>query len=168
MYSSIAKQAMEEVWGQTPNRFQTEIIPTILQMLTKDLSPEALLLVQPTGSGKSAVPQTTSVVTNGVSIIIEPTLALSSDQASKFDTASKEYGGLVYSYQLDLYKTDNQKQALANNIISVLQKKETSRYTIGYSFICLIYFTRSSCSTYLDDLRRQPDKVGNVKSHLYR
>jgi superfamily II DNA helicase RecQ len=91
MYSSIAKQAMEEVWGCTPNCFQAKIIPTILQMLAKDLSPQALLLVQPTGSGKSAIPQTTSVVTNGVSIVIEPTLALSSDQASKYKRASKEY-----------------------------------------------------------------------------
>jgi hypothetical protein len=51
MYSSIAKEAMEQVWGRTPNRFQTDIIPTILQMLSKDMCPEALLLVQPTGSG---------------------------------------------------------------------------------------------------------------------
>ena len=123
MYSSIAKEAMEQVWGRTPNRFQTEIIPTILQMMTKDVLPEALLLVQPTGSGKSAVPQTTSVVTNGVSIIIEPTLALSSDQASKFDNASNEHGGLVYSYQLDLYKKDDERQLLANNILSILRKK---------------------------------------------
>ena len=139
MYSSIAKQAMEEVWGRTPNRFQTEIIPTILQMLTKDLSPEALLLVQPTGSGKSAVPQTTSVVTNGVSIIIEPTLALSSDQASKFDKASKEYGGLVYSYQLDLYKKDNDRQALANNIITVLEKKKHQDVHLG--IVSFVLFT---------------------------
>ena len=131
MYSSIAKQAMEEVWGRTPNRFQKEIIPTILQMLTKDLSPQALLLVQPTGSGKSAVPQTSSVVTNGVSIIIEPTLALSSDQSSKFDTASNKHGGLVYSYQLDLYKNDNDRKDVANNILSVLRQKQQQDIQLG-------------------------------------
>ena len=139
MYSSIAKQAMEEVWGRTPNRFQIEIIPTILQMLTKDLSPEALLLVQPTGSGKSAVPQTTSVVTNGVSIIIEPTLALSSDQSSKFDTASKEHGGLVYSYQIDTYKNDKDRQRLANNILSVLREKKQQDIELG--IVSFVLFT---------------------------
>ena len=48
-------------------------------MLTKDIRPEALLLVQPTSSRKSAIPQTAAVVTNGISIIIELTLVLSSD-----------------------------------------------------------------------------------------
>ena len=76
MYSSIAKRAMEEVWDRSPNHFQSEIIPLILQMMTGDLTSEGLLLVQPTGSGKSSVPQTASVVTSGVTIIIEPTLAL--------------------------------------------------------------------------------------------
>ena len=140
MYSSIAKEAMEEVWGRSPNRFQIEIIPTILQMLTKDLSPEALLLVQPTGSGKSAVPQTTSVVTNGVSIIIEPTLALSSDQSSKFDSASKEHGGLVYAYQLDLYKNDNDRQMLANSITSVLTEKKKQQ-DIQLGIVSFVLFT---------------------------
>ena len=70
MYSSIAKQAMEEVWGQSPNSFQSEIIPVILQMMTGDLASEGLLLVQPTGSGKSSVPQTASVVTSGATIVI--------------------------------------------------------------------------------------------------
>ena len=139
MYSSIAKEAMEQVWGRTPNRFQIAIIPTILQMLTKDLSPEVLLLVQPTGSGKSAVPQTASVVTNGVSIIIEPTLALSSDQASKFDTASKDYRGLVYSYQLDLYKKDDERQLLSNNILSVMCKQKSQDIQLG--IVSFVLFT---------------------------
>jgi superfamily II DNA helicase RecQ len=97
-------------------------------MLTKDVPPEALLLVQPTGSGKSAVPQTTSVVTNGVSIIIKPTLALSSDQASKFAMALKENGVIVHSYQLDLFKKDKDRRELSNKIISVLNKKNYKIY----------------------------------------
>ena len=139
MYSSIAKQAMEEVWGRTPNRFQIEIIPTILQMLTKDVIPEGLLLVQPTGSGKSSVPQTASVVTNGVTIIIEPTLALSSDQSSKFDSASNDHGGVVYSYQLDLYKNDNDRQLLSNNIVSVLKRKKHQDIQSG--IVSFVLFT---------------------------
>ena len=139
MYSSIAKEAMEQVWGRSPNRFQSDIIPIILQMLSKDMCPEALLLVQPTGSGKSAVPQTASVVTNGVSIIIEPTLALSSDQASKFDMASKDYGGLVYSYQLDLYKKDDERKSLSNYILSLLRKKKTQDIQLG--IVSFVLFT---------------------------
>ena len=67
-------------------------------MLTNDLTPQGLLLIQPTGSGKSSVPQTASIISNGVTIIIEPTLALSSDQASKFQSASNGHSSLVYLY----------------------------------------------------------------------
>lgn len=41
---------MQEVWNITPIDFQREAIP---QLLT--LTPQALLLVQGTGAGKSAV-----------------------------------------------------------------------------------------------------------------
>ena len=46
---------MEEFWGRSPNRFQNEVMPTILQMLSNDLPPEALILAQPTESGKSSI-----------------------------------------------------------------------------------------------------------------
>ena len=79
MYSSIAKErVMEEVWDHSPNQFQSEIIPLIIQMMAGDLTPEALLLVQPTGSGKLSVPQTASVITSSAMIIIKLTLLLSS------------------------------------------------------------------------------------------
>jgi hypothetical protein len=155
MYSSIAKQAMEEVWGRTPNRFQIEIIPNILQMLSNDQPAEALLLVQPTGSGKSAVPQTASVITNGVSIIIEPTLALSSDQSSKFDSASKDHGGVVFSYQLDLYKHDKDRQCLSNNILSILRKKTTTRHQAWHRIICSFYISRGSYFANMDGVCRK-------------
>ena len=60
--------------------------------------------MEPTGSGKSSVPQIAPVILNGFSVIIELTLFLSSDQVSKFDDASKEYGDLACSYQLNLHK----------------------------------------------------------------
>ena len=109
-------------------------------MLTNDLRPEALLLIQPTGSGKSTVLQTASVVTNGVSIIIEPTLALSSDQASKFQQASKNFSSLAYSYQLNLYKKEDKRQRLSTDILSVMKGKNTG-YTNGHRVIYTIYVT---------------------------
>ena len=139
MYSSIAKRAMEEVWGRTPNHFQSEIIPLILQMMAGDLTSEALLLVQPTGSGKSSVPQTASVITSGVTIIIEPTLSLSSDQSSKFNHATNVPGGLVYSYQLDLHKNEEQRTMLATNILTVLKRKANANIDTG--IVSFILFT---------------------------
>ena len=42
-------------------------------------------MVQPTGSGKSTVPLTVAVVNGGITVIIEYTLALCTDQTSKID-----------------------------------------------------------------------------------
>ena len=41
--------------------------------------PEPVLLVQATGSGKPSIPLTCAIVDGGISIVIENTLALSSD-----------------------------------------------------------------------------------------
>ena len=139
MYSSIAKRAMEEVWDRSPNHFQSEIIPLILQMMAGDLTPEGLLLVQPTGSGKSSVPQTASVITSGATIIIEPTLSLSSDQSSKFNHAKNVPGGLVYSYQLDFQKNEAQRNVLATNILNVLKRKATADIDTG--IVSFVLFT---------------------------
>jgi len=62
-----------------------------------------VLLVQGTGSGKSAVAQTVGCVNFGVTVVIEPTLDLSSDQRSKVARARNTYGP-VLAYQLDSIK----------------------------------------------------------------
>ena len=62
IYDSIAERAMRRVWGKLPLRYQKLIIPHIIKMMTGDLQPAALLAVQATGSGKSAIPQTISVI----------------------------------------------------------------------------------------------------------
>ena len=79
-------------------------MPAILQALSNDFYPGALLLVQPIRSGKSDIPRTASVIANGVSTVIEPTLTLSADQVSKFDVTSKEHVSLACSCQLESRK----------------------------------------------------------------
>ena len=60
----------------------------------------AVLLVKGTGSGKSAIMQTIGVIRGGITIIVENTQALGSDQCSKIDAASQEYG-VIAGFQLD-------------------------------------------------------------------
>ena len=156
MCSSIAKRAMEEVWDRFPNHFQSAIIPLTLQMMTGDLTSEGLLLAQPTGSGKSSVPQTASVVTSGATIIIEPTLALSSDQSSKFNQTTNVEGVLACSYELDCQKSNEQRNALANNIMKVLKEKASSDIETGV--VSFVLFTSPETlllptwTTLIDDL----------------
>ena len=117
-YNSIATMAMEEVWGNTPRNFQRETIPYLLMMRCHPNSPSPLLLIQGTGGGKSAVPQTVGVVTRGVTLIIENTLSLSADQKSKVKKAS-DVNGPVRAFHLDSIKRSNVKTRLSNYLFDL-------------------------------------------------
>ena len=54
-----------------------------------------VLLVQGTGGGKSLVMQTVGVVKSGVTLTIENTLSLSSDQMSKIRKTSDKDGKII-------------------------------------------------------------------------
>ena len=73
-------------------------MPHILEMLADVTKPQAVLLVRSTGSGKSVVPQTLSAVNGGVTIIVENTLSLGLDQASKIEEARDCHGGRITSF----------------------------------------------------------------------
>ena len=57
---------MQEIWDRSPREFQKEAIPRLLMMRCSPHRPEALLLVQGTGGGESAVAQTVGCVECGV------------------------------------------------------------------------------------------------------
>ena len=51
----ISDHAMQEIWNRTPIDFQRETITRLLMMRCASNHPQSLLVVQGTGSGKSAV-----------------------------------------------------------------------------------------------------------------
>ena len=112
-YLAIAEQAMQLTWNRTPCNFQKEAIPRLLMMRCVPNNPSAMLLVQGTGCGKSAVPQTVGAVTRGVSLIIENTLSLSADQHSKIKSANTAHGP-VKAFHLDLIRTKRNKDKVSN------------------------------------------------------
>ena len=130
---------MQTVWNRTPNRFQSDVIPIILQMMTGDKSPRPLLLVQPTGSGKSAVPQTAAVVTSGITFIIECTQSLGADQASKILQSRTTPGLTVHAHQLDVIKTTADRMTISDQIRNVLSAKKVASVDTG--IVCYIVFT---------------------------
>ena len=67
---------MESVWGKTPHGFQRTVLPVLLDMWCSGGEPGCVLMVQGTGGGKSAIPQTVGTVFVGVTLIIENTLSL--------------------------------------------------------------------------------------------
>ena len=124
-YNSIATMAMEEVWSNTPRNFQREAIPYLLMMRCHPNSPSPLLLIQGTGGGKSAVPQTVGVVTRGVTLIIENTLSLSADQQSKIKRAS-DVNGPVRAFHLDSIKRQNVTTRLSKYLLDLDPKTNAS------------------------------------------
>ena len=116
--SDISDQAMKAIWDRSPRDFQKEAIPRLLMMRCPPHRPEAMLLVQGTGGGKSAVAQTVGCVECGVTLIIEATLALAADQRSKVTQARNTFGP-VLAYQLDSIKKPHLITKLQNKLSSL-------------------------------------------------
>lgn len=129
---TITSLATNDVFGHSPNNFQSTIIPHILNMLCGQSPCRPVLLVQPTGGGKSIVYQTISIINGGVTIVIENTLALGSDQKSKIDNLDPKHN--MFAFHLDQIKQNEQVDALLSTIdnLSVNNRK---------SAISIIIFT---------------------------
>jgi len=77
-----------------------------------------MLLVQGTGVGKSAVPQTVGTVTCGVTLVIENTLSLSADQHSKIKNANPGHGP-IKAFHLDSIRTKRNQDKLCKLLVNL-------------------------------------------------
>ena len=55
-YSPIVTMAIQKMFNQSPRSYQGQIITHILKMMTNEFPVESILMIQPTGSGKSTSP----------------------------------------------------------------------------------------------------------------
>ena len=94
-FMAIAHEAMTTVLNRQPQSYKSHVIAHIIRMMCFATLPETILMVQPTGSGKSTIPLTCAVINGGVTIVIENTLSLGSDQSTKVnaivDTSLKRF-----------------------------------------------------------------------------
>ena len=86
-------------------------------MMAGVIPPNPVLMVQSTGSGKSAVPLTLASVDGGVTIVIQNTLALGSDQCSKIKLLSASSPKPVKTFQLDTFKNKTELASLCSSIL---------------------------------------------------
>ena len=75
---AVMNSTMQQYFNSKPYPFQQQVIPSILMMMKQRIQPQPILLVQSTGGGKSAVPQTCGLTVPGVTIVLENTQAQSS------------------------------------------------------------------------------------------
>jgi len=107
---------MQQIWNRTPIDIQREAIPRILMMRCTPNVPQALLLVQGTGGGKSVVAQTVGGIDCGVTLVIEELLDVATDQKTKVKSASNAYGP-VLAYQLDSIKNQLLVEKLKSKLL---------------------------------------------------
>ena len=105
----------------------TSVTPRLLMMRCTPNIPQALLLIQGTGGGKSAVAQTVGVVDCGVTLVIEELLAVATDQKTKVKSASNAYGP-VLAYQLDSIKNPVLVDKLKTKLLQ-MKKRAIQRYS---------------------------------------
>mgnify|MGYP002177090796 CR=1 FL=1 len=104
----------EEVFGTTPYPWQQEVIAHLCCMVIPNsgIPPAPVLLVRPTGGGKSAVRDVFSIMNGGFSLTITPLLSLGADQEAKITLKAKHTAGKVLSVHLDEIRSMNDQKDL--------------------------------------------------------
>jgi hypothetical protein len=111
---SLAKEAMLEVFGRDAYDWQLDINTRLSQMMIPNsgVDPAPVLLVRPTGGGKSSVRDLHTHMFGGISLTISPLLSLGADQESKINTniTISQDNGCIVGIHLDEIH-DHAKQA---------------------------------------------------------
>ena len=108
-------------------------------MINKQASPQPILLIQRMGSGKSSVYQTLSIIDIGITIVVECTFSLGSDQLSKMNDKTYD-GGTLLSYQVDSLKSCTDQIAVSAIFI---QKMFWCTINQNNHIFCIDYFRQN-------------------------
>jgi superfamily II DNA helicase RecQ len=115
--------------------FQKKVIAHLLKMINCTIHPQALLVLQSTGGGKSAIPQTAAVTDGGVTIILKNTLALSTDQRSKIKQLNSNK---MFLFHLNSVKSKADKELLSMCLIPVLECDDQISVLLFTSPECIV------------------------------
>ena len=118
----MAITLMEDVLGNTPYGWQKEVIGHMALMPVHhsgvDCAP--ILLVRPTGGGKSSVRDVYSLMRGGVSLTISPLLSLGADQEEKLKVKAKQHLGPVCPIHIDEFRSVGEQNKTVSKIKGLL------------------------------------------------
>ncbi len=120
--TSETKDVFESVLNRTPYEFQKNVRHALAAMSHPNhpLSPSSILLVRPTGGGKSSVYVSHSIVCAGFSLNIVPLLSLGVDQKVKVqEYRSDEVSGIINAIHLDDYRDAQQQKNLVQDLMKI-------------------------------------------------
>jgi superfamily II DNA helicase RecQ len=120
-FKHLSMAAMHDVFGRMPYEWQVEIIShlSMMKKIGTFIRPGAVLLIRPTGGGKSSVRDVYSVMCAGVSLTITPLLSLGADQTEKIRKNASQNGGPVHSFHLDELRCPQAQRLLSERILSL-------------------------------------------------
>ena len=123
-----AAVAMQEGHGKDAYSSQIDAITHVLQMRNDPSNHPAgpILLVQPTGGGKSATRNCIGFIAGGVVLTIVPLLSLGADQASKLAMVIQQKNLPACVYHLDEYKDYNPNAHLQNLLFQMDADPDTT------------------------------------------
>jgi hypothetical protein len=109
---------MEEVFGATPYQWQKEVTTHLALMNLPDSGVRSgpVLLVRPTGGGKSSVRDVHGIINGGVSLTITPLLSLGSDQEEKLWSRPNASAGNIVPIHLDEIRSPLEQQNIIEGI----------------------------------------------------
>ena len=123
----IVIDGMKSFWNiPNPTQVQIDVTSKLLLMNLQYVPPNPILMVQPTGSGKTLVPLTYGTIVKSVIIIIENTLSLSSDQCNRVKDVKQIQGHPVSSIHLNNIRTTSQKKAVSNYLSNIESSTNTT------------------------------------------
>jgi hypothetical protein len=110
-----------DVMDRAPYDFQLRARSILARMSHPGhpLHPASVLLVRPTGGGKSSVRDCHAHVLAGFTLTIVPLLSLGADQTEKMKPFSKDATGLLHPIHLDDYRREHDRKALVENLLSL-------------------------------------------------
>jgi superfamily II DNA helicase RecQ len=126
--SEMVSLFMEDVFATTPYPWQLNVITHLLTMNIpgSGIDSGPVLLVRPTGGGKSSVRDVYSVINGGISLTITPLLALGADQDEKITSKAKQTSGTVASVHLDELRSKSDQQELVDMIKALPEDSHTT------------------------------------------
>jgi hypothetical protein len=115
------KVAMHDVFGRIPYEWQLEIIShlSMMKKIGTFIRPGAVLLIWPTGGGKSFVRDVYSVMCAGVLLTITPLPSLGADKTEKIQKNASRNGGPVHLFHLDKLRCPQAQRLLSEHILSL-------------------------------------------------
>jgi superfamily II DNA helicase RecQ len=108
--------ASTSVFGKHPYDWQSDVASYVGDNYQSSTN-STLLLVKPTGGGKSLVRDGIAVVLGGITLTIVPLLSLGADQTRKLNARAAQDDAPTMAFHLDEMKSPQEQQRLADRLL---------------------------------------------------